>query len=427
MPDILKKIDLLYVEDEASVRDVYSRVLSKMVKNLYVAENGEEGYQKYLENRPDIVVTDIKMPKLDGLQMSKKIRETDKNIPIIVTSAHNETDFFLESIQTQISGYIIKPVDMDKLFEMLTMQAKNLLFEKEQQKDNELLQGIMDAENNILIVSSRNELIFANKAFLKFLDVKNKEELIEKSGQISNMFIDRDGFLHNGLLKENESFIELLLRSSNIQKKVLMADSLNKSVLKTFYIDIAAFGDANDKVYLLNFTDITQMEIEKKKIEEKAYIDSLTGVYNRNKFDEVLDYEVKQAKRYHSSLSIAIVDIDHFKQFNDTYGHLLGDEVLSLLAKTIQKNIRDTDVFARWGGEEFVVLMPSTNINEAKTAADHLRKKVEQIELKDIGGITASFGVTQFLEHDNEEELFKRADRALYKAKENGRNCVKSS
>ncbi|MCK4974541.1 MAG: GGDEF domain-containing protein, partial [Sulfurimonas sp.] len=266
-----------------------------------------------------------------------------------------------------------------------------------------------------------------NKAFLKFLDVKNKEELIEKSGQISNMFIDRDGFLHNGLLKENESFIELLLRSSNIQKKVLMADSLNKSVLKTFYIDIAAFGDANDKVYLLNFTDITQMEIEKKKIEEKAYIDSLTGVYNRNKFDEVLDYEVKQAKRYHSSLSIAIVDIDHFKQFNDTYGHLLGDEVLSLLAKTIQKNIRDTDVFARWGGEEFVVLMPSTNINEAKTAAEHLRKKVEQIELKDIGGITASFGVTQFLEHDNEEELFKRADRALYKAKENGRNCVKSS
>jgi diguanylate cyclase (GGDEF)-like protein len=239
------------------------------------------------------------------------------------------------------------------------------------------------------------------------------------------MFMDRDGFLHNGLLEDDDSFIELLLRSSDTQRKVLMADAQNGST-STFYIDITAFGDANDKVYLLNFTNITQMEIEKKKIEKKAYIDTLTGVFNRNKFDEVLDYEIKQANRYYNGLCMAIVDIDHFKQFNDTYGHIVGDKVLSLLAKTIQKNIRDTDIFARWGGEEFVILMPSTNINEAKTAVENLRKKVEQIRLENISNITASFGVTQFLEHDNEEEIFKRADKALYMAKENGRNCVKS-
>jgi diguanylate cyclase (GGDEF)-like protein len=426
MYDILKKVNLLYVEDEASVREVYSKIISKTVKNLYIAQNGEEGYEKYLEHQPDMIVTDIKMPKLDGLQMSKKIRETDKNIPIIITSAHNEADFFLESIQIQISGYIIKPVDMDKLFDMLTIQAKNLLFEKEQQKNNELLQGIMNTENNILIVSGRNELIFANRAFLKFSNANTKEEFVEKKGQIFNMFIERNGFLHNGLLKKDESFIELLLRSSDIQRKVLMTDAQNGSDTSTFYIDITAFGDANEKVYLLNFTNITQMEIEKKEIEKKAYIDTLTGVFNRNKFDEVLGYEIKQANRYYSGLSMAIVDIDHFKQFNDTYGHIVGDQVLSLLAKTIQKNIRDTDIFARWGGEEFVVLMPSTNINEAKIAVENLRKKVEQIRLENISNITASFGVTQFLEHDNEEEIFKRADKALYMAKENGRNCVKS-
>ena len=163
------------------------------------------------------------------------------------------------------------------------------------------------------------------------------------------------------------------------------------------------------------------------KTERKAYYDSLTGVYNRNKLDEMFNEEIQRLKRYPANLSIAIMDIDKFKNFNDTYGHLIGDEVLVMIAQNVNSNVRNTDVFARWGGEEFVILFKETSIEEAITITNKLKDKIQALEHNIAEGTTASFGITQYIEGDTVETIFKRCDDALYRAKENGRNRVEVS
>ncbi len=204
-----------------------------------------------------------------------------------------------------------------------------------------------------------------------------------------------------------------------------------KIILLSPSIELEAFSVSMDKIkfknkifYLVTLIDITQSEQKMIQTEHKAYYDELTQIYNRNKLNEVFENELKKVKRFNHPLSIAMIDIDHFKNFNDTYGHLVGDEVLILLAQTISKHMRDTDTFARWGGEEFVIIFSETSIDEAMIAAEHLRKVVEAIEHKTAGHITVSFGLTQYKNKDNLKILFKRCDDALYIAKKNGRNRV---
>ncbi|MEA2018001.1 MAG: GGDEF domain-containing protein, partial [Campylobacterota bacterium] len=119
-----------------------------------------------------------------------------------------------------------------------------------------------------------------------------------------------------------------------------------------------------------------------------------------------------------------IIDIDKFKNFNDTYGHLIGDEVLITMAQTVKTHVRETDTFARWGGEEFVILFKNTSIKNAKIVSEYIKDRIEENEHKIAGKITASFGLTQYKENDTIETIFKRCDDALYVAKENGRNRV---
>lgn len=170
-----------------------------------------------------------------------------------------------------------------------------------------------------------------------------------------------------------------------------------------------------------------EREIEdKQKIEAKlkhlATIDSLTSIYNRRKFNEVLSYELRRDERYPGGLSLVICDLDNFKRINDTYGHNTGDEVLKSFASMVKDLIRNSDTFARWGGEEFVLLLPETGFETAMQIAEKIRQETENFLFSDTCTITASFGVTQFLEGDTETALINRADEALYKAKTNGRN-----
>ena len=141
---------------------------------------------------------------------------------------------------------------------------------------------------------------------------------------------------------------------------------------------------------------------------------------------KIIVSEVKNAKRNQIPLSIAILDIDKFKEFNDNYGHLIGDEVLIMLADYIQGYIRETDIFARWGGEEFVILFRGINESQAKKVSDKIREHLLKLEHATAGHISASFGVTELKDDDTVETMFKRCDKALYKAKENGRNRVES-
>ena len=163
------------------------------------------------------------------------------------------------------------------------------------------------------------------------------------------------------------------------------------------------------------------------ELKRLATTDRLTQAYNRVKFEEVIQKEMERAKRYRRSLSLAIFDIDYFKRINDTYGHSVGDYILKEIANIIQKNIRATTYLFRWGGEEFVILIPEVDLEGAKIHAERLRKALEDHDFGEAGTITASFGVSHFEDGDSADTFLKKADAALYRAKSNGRNRVETT
>ena len=152
--------------------------------------------------------------------------------------------------------------------------------------------------------------------------------------------------------------------------------------------------------------------------------DHLTGVFNRKKFVDELRREIGRTARYGQKLSIVMFDIDRFKDVNDTYGHQVGDYVLKEIAKVAGRNMRKIDIFARYGGEEFIILMPSTDIEGARSLAEKLRMKIEAHKFGQLNRITCSFGVSEYAMHEDEENFIRRADVALYSAKNKGRNRV---
>jgi diguanylate cyclase (GGDEF)-like protein len=166
-----------------------------------------------------------------------------------------------------------------------------------------------------------------------------------------------------------------------------------------------------------------------ERMNEIATFDNLTKIYNRLSFQEKLEEEFESAKRNNYPLSLAIFDIDHFKKFNDTYGHLFGDKVLKHIAAVIKNSLRSGDIFARFGGEEFIILFPKTDIERAAEKVESLRQKLEETTIKDelvSASVTVSFGISCYPYFaSTQSELIKTADDALYRAKEAGRNCVK--
>lgn len=165
-------------------------------------------------------------------------------------------------------------------------------------------------------------------------------------------------------------------------------------------------------------------------VKKEATTDGLTGVSNRKAFDREIAALVEEATNNKTTFTLMMIDIDHFKKFNDTYGHQTGDQVLRLVARTLISNIKGRDVVARYGGEEFSVMLPATPLAPGRAVADMLRKSIESKELidkaakKTLGAITVSIGVAQFRQGEDIPTLIERADVALYQAKKNGRNQV---
>lgn len=166
------------------------------------------------------------------------------------------------------------------------------------------------------------------------------------------------------------------------------------------------------------------IEIRENELVILSSIDKLTQMYNRQKTEEILRLEMKKTNRYNHSLSIIMLDIDRFKEVNDTYGHKVGDIILEEFANISKKNIRATDFIGRWGGEEFLIICPETNIEGAKALANNLRREIEEHKFPVIVWKTASFGVAEYMPEEEINSVMKRADDALYKAKKLGRNRV---
>lgn len=172
-----------------------------------------------------------------------------------------------------------------------------------------------------------------------------------------------------------------------------------------------------------------QLKTAKEKLHILAFTDPLTGLYNRRKFMETLDQEMARANRYDEKLSFIMIDIDHFKNINDTYGHDIGDKALIRFSGIVKASLRETDFAGRLGGEEFGIILPQTNLHQAAIVAERIRARIEaETESKDEGvpQFTASFGIAQFIQDQNSSSMLTQdADKALYDAKTGGRNRIK--
>ena len=179
-------------------------------------------------------------------------------------------------------------------------------------------------------------------------------------------------------------------------------------------------------LYFFNKEKKLKIKLEKAYDELKhlAITDKLTNVYNRHKLDEVLEIEKKRADRYNSIFGIMILDIDYFKKINDLYGHHVGDNVLKEFATILKDNSRDTDIIGRWGGEEFLIIVPETNKESIELFAQNIRKRVEFNSFELVEHLTVSIGTTIYKKNESTETTINRADNALYEAKNSGRNCV---
>jgi len=180
----------------------------------------------------------------------------------------------------------------------------------------------------------------------------------------------------------------------------------------------------------LSKSEISDLQHSLEAIRAESLTDPLTGLGNRKYFDRMIGHEVQTALASGEPLTLLMFDIDHFKSFNDSYGHLTGDQVLRLVGMSLKQTIKGQDITARYGGEEFAVVLPNTGLRQALTVADHIRRAVMAKELKKkstgeiLGRVTISVGVSMLKPDDDTDALIERADACLYAAKRNGRNRV---
>lgn len=414
--ELLSNFSLLYVEDEEQAKIGMQLILKNKFKHFIVASNGEEGLEKYSKYNTDIVITDIKMPFMDGITMVKEIKKINPKVKVIYTSAHSDSSILIKAIEAGADEYILKPINKTTLIFSITKVANDLLRDKLLEKNNQFLRLILDSQDNLVVVTNGKNILDCNSATLDFMGFDNFEELQSSEKCISDFFIDTNNYI------KKDNWLNYSLENSNIEAKMKNARTNEE---KIFVIKVTPFVMKDElPEYVVTFTDITDIENHKLKLEYMANTDQLTQIANRSKFKIILEKEIESYKRDKRPFSIIFFDIDHFKHINDTFGHKEGDNVLKQLSKLVSTNIRSSDMVARWGGEEFIVLCTNSDLLSTKLVAEKLRKLIEFTDFGITQKVTCSFGVSEFNKDLNEDLVIKLADDNLYKAKESGRNKV---
>jgi diguanylate cyclase (GGDEF)-like protein/PAS domain S-box-containing protein len=255
-----------------------------------------------------------------------------------------------------------------------------------------------------------------NDAYLKIYK-KSRKEIVDKP--VAEL-LGEDCFLEK--IKAN---IDRCLEGEKVQQQEWF--DFPDGTRRFMYVSYYPLFSKDKKMVtgvVLNSIDITKIKEMEEKLKLLSITDQLTRIYNRVKFNDALKEEIKRLRRYETDLSIIMFDIDHFKSVNDSYGHDVGDKVLVSLVELVKECIRETDVFSRWGGEEFMILLPHTSLENASMLAERIRIKIMKHNFGEVDSVTCSFGVTQINNDDNSETFTKRVDNALYQSKRSGRNRV---
>lgn len=417
------KLTILYVEDEKGIRENLTKFLKNFASKLYIAVDGEDGVEQYKKYKPDLVVSDIQMPKMNGIDMITKIKDINQQQYVIFTTAFSDSHFFIEAIDLSVDGYILKPIDLEKLELKIENISKQLNLKKQIELQKTITDEIIQLQDNPIVILNKSQtMIYSNDKFLEFFNINSLDEFHKKYDKLEYLFLENNDFFTpkgNG----DKNWIKEIQNLEDNKRVVSILDT-NSFTPQAFLLSVKTIEDTNHTIII--FTKITNIALEKKEFQHKAFYDELTQIYNRAYFNEELKKQIDIYKREKTPLGYFMLDIDKFKDFNDTYGHQIGDEVLKELAKIINKHTRSRDTFARWGGEEFVKILPNSSLEESIKIANNLRKIIENHTFINHLKVTCSFGVSEFKDDDTQESLMKRADDALYKAKENGRNRVES-
>ncbi len=246
---------------------------------------------------------------------------------------------------------------------------------------------------------------------------------------VNKEFISYTGYSETELLQIDPLDIVSETFRESVKKNAI---EMLKSQRDKPYEYLAVSKNGND-IWVIEAVVATELQGERAvigffmdidRIASDSLTDALTGLYNRRYFNNNLKAESKRSDRYGSHLSLVILDVDYFKRYNDTFGHAEGDKVLAIIGNIIERCIRQTDSGCRYGGEEFAVILPQSDIDSARLVAERIRKCVESETVDLNGGVTISAGISQYLYKQSITELIKNSDSALYKAKGSGRNCV---
>jgi two-component system, cell cycle response regulator len=432
--NLLKTIKVLYVEDEKDIQTITADVLRSVCGEVICASDGLDALSTFEEHGDfDILVTDLNMPKMDGITLIGKIRVIDKSFPVIITTAHTEINFLHDAINLGVNGYTLKPIDLKKLISAIAKAVESRILRKELENFNSSLiakvkeqtfelNSILDSQDSLIAVSYGKKITVMNKRFLSFLGVESLEELNNDISSVCDLFIKEDGYYFKNITENGCCFSQINL-STNTDIFVKMKNSYG--VVCVFKLNINTY-DFNGVHFIMSLTDITILKEQSDLLQYQANHDSLTGLYNRQYLNDILQNEISRAARYEHHFIIAMFDIDYFKAINDNYGHDIGDEVLQNLSNLVKKYLRDTDTIARWGGEEFMIIMAETDIENGFEKINNLRELISQTQLSPSvnKSITVSFGLTTFKQGDTKNDIAKRVDIALYEAKNSGRNMV---
>ena len=476
---------IVVADDSRTISMMLTSVLSQAGYHVVTAFDGLEALEKVYQNAPDLVVLDILMPRMNGYQVCRLLKDDPQtsDIPIIMLSAKSEQKDKFWGLQTGADRYLTKSnniasvllEDIDAFFSNQDSGSKNRPLTLPNFNHEELIQRLNHLLDDLLFHSVLINEIQNRSQDISDFTILNRELLLLLSQVVQFQlgalyFVEDDSgtlviYLPSTPLSAEHITENLIANikaklpslplphdlynfsfnvtpeppnrleppppvSDSLVEEIRIRGQLQGLLLLQRY-DGLSFSEEEEKTlqfYFKHATALLDNALLYRKTQQLAITDGLTKLYNHRYFQDCLKDELVRAKRFRRPLSLIIIDIDHFKHFNDTYGHQQGDNVLKEIAHLLQKNVRSIETVSRYGGEEFTIILPETDLEEGREIAERLRSKVENNEfsITKVNAqekITISLGVSSFPSAaENQVDLIRNADQALYRAKDSGRN-----
>jgi len=410
---------IIIVEDEAIVAMDVKRMLIDLGYDIpAVTSSGEDAIKKTDEIRPDLVLMDIMIDGImDGVGAAGRIRE-EFNIPVVYATAFGNTETLGRAMITAPFGYILKPFGERELHTTIEMALYNHKIENELHESEEFVSSIINnSPNPILVIDLDTSVRYLNPALERLTGFSGAKLLGGKAP-------------YPWLTEESRENFNLRLNESVKRKEIYRCEETYvKENGELFWVEVTAtpiISDGNLRYHLINWVDITERKEVEKQLAYMATHDQLTGLPNRALFSNRMMLELAHGQRNKTGLAVMMLDLDKFKEVNDTMGHKVGDLLLQAVGERLEGFLRKSDTIARMGGDEFLVLLPEiSQKGDMSEVASKIVKEFRRPFLIDDCkiNITASIGVAFYPDNGEDvETLMKNSDIAMYHAKKEGRN-----